>query len=80
MVRAIAAMAARSRLVADGQFGREMLGVAGAAAIAEEHQLAAAADRFDASANQTGEGAGQCRLGATRDVVMLGKFRFEKCC
>ena len=49
-------------LVADGQFGREMLGVGGAAAIAEEHQLAAAADRFDASRHQAGEGAGQARL------------------
>jgi hypothetical protein len=57
-----------------------MLGVGGAAAVAEEHQLAAAADRFDASADQTGEGARQRRLGAARGVVMFGEFRFKECC
>ena len=51
-------------LVADGQFGREMLGVGGAAAIAEEHQLAAAADRVDAGPDQAGEGGRQRRFGA----------------
>ena len=31
-------------LVADRQFGREMLGVGGTSSVAEEHQLAAAPD------------------------------------
>ena len=67
-------------LVADGQFGREMLGIAGAAAIAEEHQLAAAADRFDASRDQAGEGVRQCCFAAPRVIVMFGEFGFEESC
>ena len=68
------------RFVADGQFGREMLRIAGATAIAEEHQLAAAADRCNASADQAGKSGGQRRFGAPRGVVMFGKFGFEKRC
>ncbi len=39
-------------LVADRQFGREMLGIGGASPVPEEHQLAAALDRFRAGAVQ----------------------------
>jgi hypothetical protein len=57
-----------------------MLGISRAAAVAEEHQLAAAADRLDAGADQAGEGGGQRRFGAPLHVVMLGEFGFEKSC
>ena len=78
VVKAMAAMAARFGLVADGQFGREMLGVGGAAAIAEQHQLAAAADRRDAGADQAGEGGAERAFRLARNVVMLGEFGFEE--
>jgi hypothetical protein len=55
-----------------------MLGISCAAAIAEEHQLAAAAHRLDAGADQAGEGIRQCRFSAPRNVVVLGEFAFEK--
>ena len=64
VVSAIAAIGARSVLVTDGQFGGEMLGVAGAAAIAEQHDLAAAANAGDAGRQQSGEGRLQRRFGA----------------
>ena len=64
--------------VADGEFGCEVLGIGGAAAIAEQHQLAAAADRGDASREQPGEGIGERGLRCPRDGIVLGEFGFEE--
>ena len=48
--------------ITDGEFSGEMLGIAGAAAIAEQHDLAAAANAGDAGREQAGEGRLQRRF------------------
>ena len=55
-----------------------MLGVGGAAAVAEKHQLAAAADGRNTSRHQSGESRGQRAFRLAGDVVVLGEFTFEE--
>jgi hypothetical protein len=56
-----------------------MLGIGGTSTVSEEHQLAAAPDRFRARAHKTREGVCQRCLCAPGNIVMFRELRFEKC-
>ena len=64
--------------VADGELGREMLRVAGTAAIAEKEDLAAAADAGDPGIQHAPEFRPQSRTGGRRHGHMLCEFALQQ--
>jgi hypothetical protein len=66
-------------LVADRQFGREMLGIGGAPPVSEKHQLTAAFDRLRAGFYKGRKVFSQRCFSTSGNVVMFREFRFEKC-
>lgn len=63
--------------VTDREFGREVLRVGRAAAIAEQHDLAAGADAVDAGRHQRDELRFERRNGLLARRVVFGKFALE---